>query len=249
VTFAGLAASFDLDGTLGDHATAVDTSFEAAAALLAPDARVSADALRADFAAAGARLKAAADAAGDPCWDVRRQWELATAAQGLRLSNADLDRITERFTGCVSRSVRAFPEARATLRALRQHGVRIGILTNGDPGIQRTKIRRMGLAELAQAIVVSGELGAHKPDPAAFAAIAAALETEVAGIVHIGDDFVHDYQGALHAGAHAVWIDRAGAAPGGPHDQPPACLPAGIRVEQLSDIPPLWRAGSCHRRP
>ena len=60
-----------------------------------------------------------------------------------------------------------FPESRPTLEALRPR-VKIGMITNGAPDIQRAKIDGSGFAGYFDTVLVSGEEGFGKPKPEIF---------------------------------------------------------------------------------
>ncbi|MEV1040472.1 HAD family hydrolase [Streptomyces sp. NPDC050204] len=63
----------------------------------------------------------------------------------------------------------------------------------------------------------SWRLGFAKPDPRALQAVAAAHGVAAAEVLHVGDSFDYDVQGALAAGARAVWITTAaGSGPARP---------------------------------
>ncbi|HEY5250027.1 MAG TPA: HAD family hydrolase [Acidimicrobiales bacterium] len=83
---------------------------------------------------------------------------------------------------------------------------RIGLLTNGPPDIQRLKFEGTGLADCFDAVVVSGEVGVGKPDPAVFALVLERLGTTAENTVMVGDNWERDVVGALQVGMTAVWI-------------------------------------------
>ena len=51
-------------------------------------------------------------------------------------------------------------------------------------------------------------VGAAKPDPRIFTALAARAGVEPAEILHVGDDPLADVEGARRAGMQAIWINR-----------------------------------------
>ncbi|MFZ0218513.1 MAG: HAD-IA family hydrolase [Candidatus Dormiibacterota bacterium] len=67
-----------------------------------------------------------------------------------------------------------------------------------DP--QRRKIAANGLAELVDAVVVTEEIGAHKPSREAFRHVLSLLAIEPAAAAMVGDDLANDVDGALAAG-------------------------------------------------
>jgi len=102
---------------------------------------------------------------------------------------------------------------------------RLGLLTNGPSDIQHLKLDQTGLAGHFGSVVISGELGRGKPDPAIFQAVLAELEVAPDRTVMIGDSWERDVAGAVEAGlAGAVWV-AAGR-------EPPETPPPGITVVQ-----------------
>lgn len=94
--------------------------------------------------------------------------------------------------------------ARATIDRLGDTNA-LGVLTNGVPDVQQEKLGRVGLAGAFDEIVVSYEVGAHKPDPAVFEAARERLDAEE--YVYVGDDYEHDIAPARDAGFLAVQVD------------------------------------------
>jgi putative hydrolase of the HAD superfamily len=118
--------------------------------------------------------------------------------------------------------------AAEVLAELRRRGLRLGLLTNGGGEMQRRKLEALGLGGAFDVVVISGETGTAKPDPAIYAGIVGALGRPSERTAMIGDDLVNDVEGSLAAGfGRAVWID-SGAAP----------LPAGAtRAGTLAEVP------------
>jgi putative hydrolase of the HAD superfamily len=116
------------------------------------------------------------------------------------------------------------------LRSLRRAGVRTALLTNGPSGMQRRKVELLGLEGEIDAIGISQELGAAKPDPAAFAGALALIDAAPGESVMVGDHLDWDVRGALDAGMRgAVWVARDG------DDRTP---PRGaLRVARLAEVP------------
>ena len=113
-----------------------------------------------------------------------------------------------------------FPQAVATLRALRSGGIRVGVLTNGPSELQRRKLEVSGLGPELDAIAISGEIGHAKPEPDAFAAALELLGTTARETAMVGDSLENDVAGAIAAGLGAVvWMPgrRSGDLPPGAH--------------------------------
>ena len=92
------------------------------------------------------------------------------------------------------------------VRALREEGWRVGILTNGTRSIQQAKVEALGLRPLVDVIGYAAALGTGrgKPDPEVFAWMARSLSVPASRVVVVGDDEHCDVQGAVAAGMLAV---------------------------------------------
>lgn len=110
----------------------------------------------------------------------------------------------------------------------------LALVTNGAPCLQREKLAGSGLAHWFDAVVVSGDLGAGKPDPRVFEH-ALALLGQPPDPVMVGDTVERDVDGALAAGLDAIWINRSG--------QPrPADRRELREIASLAELPAILRA-------
>ncbi len=107
-----------------------------------------------------------------------------------------------------------FSEARAALAAVRaQPGVasrRAGVITNGPADVQRAKVELLGVADLVDFVVISGEFGVHKPDPAIFREALRLGDACAGEAIYIGDSMEEDITGARAAGLATIWVNRDG---------------------------------------
>ncbi len=146
------------------------------------------------------------------------------------------DELLEQYIAAKNRvadEVRPFPQAVATVRALRGAGIRVGVLTNGSSEFQRRKLETSGLGVELDAIAISGELGVAKPEREAFEQALALLGTRAEETAMVGDSLENDVAGALAAGlAAAVWLPgrRQGELPAGAH-----------LAHELAEVPALLR--------
>lgn len=108
---------------------------------------------------------------------------------------------------------RAFDDAAPALDAALSSGRAVGVLTNGANPIQRLKMARTELDRPSLKMLTAVELGAAKPQPAAYAQALKRMGLSSATANHavlIGDSFPNDVRGARRAGLRAVHLDRAG---------------------------------------
>ena len=157
-----------------------------------------------DFSGPGAELAALRD------WvPAYRQaaWQQALAAHGL--DSPDLaDALALAFPAQRRDLLVAYDETPSVLATLRDH-CRLGLVTNGAPALQREKLERAGLARWFDVVVVSGDLGIGKPDPAPFHAALNPLGLAPGDAMMVGDSLERDVLGAQRAGLRAIWLDRA----------------------------------------
>lgn len=98
----------------------------------------------------------------------------------------------------------------AVVKKLRALGIKTAIVTNVAADrlpFQRNKIDTMGLTALFDVIVLSGEIGVHKPDRRVFDCATRQLGVANEDCVFVGDNPDGDITGAINAGMEAVWID------------------------------------------
>lgn len=98
------------------------------------------------------------------------------------------------------------PDADIVLKELKLKGAKIAAVTNGFKEVQYRKLTNSNILHYLDAVVISEEVGVHKPNPAIFRM---ALELlcgkdeylkDTAGIknmtIMVGDDFANDIEGA-----------------------------------------------------
>lgn len=115
-------------------------------------------------------------------------------------------------------------------------GLPIALVTNGASDVQREKLEVLGIEHRFVAIVISGELGAAKPDAPPFEAAVAALGCDRRDVWHVGDNLATDVAGSLRAGLTSVWVNRVGQRR--TTDDPEPCL----EVDSLSQLTGLLLA-------
>ncbi|MGN1328690.1 MAG: HAD family hydrolase [Eubacterium sp.] len=97
-----------------------------------------------------------------------------------------------------------FPNSLPLLKELKKRGYITGVVTNGPSYLQNHKMDTSGLRPYCDIVVVSGDVGVHKPDPALFTYTANKLGLKTNECVYVGDHPVNDIQGALASGMNAI---------------------------------------------
>ncbi len=111
---------------------------------------------------------------------------------------------------------------------------RTGIVTNGDPAIQRRKVDALGVEALVDGVVFAGEhgTGAGKPEAAPFTAALDRLDAAPTHAVFVGNDEACDIAGAAAVGMKTVLLAArpAGRAAAG-------TTRADLVVNTIRDVP------------
>ena len=86
-------------------------------------------------------------------------------------------------------------------------GVPLGIVSNSE-GRLAELVRVMGWAHFFTVVADSGKLGFEKPDRRIFEYAAERLGAAPSELIHVGDVWAADVDGALAVGARAIWVTR-----------------------------------------
>lgn len=138
----------------------------------------------------------------------REVWRRTLAACGVE-DPAAADEALSLHSRLESDAQGLYPESLEVLAQLRNAGLSLGLITNGPSELQRGKLRAVGIEDLFDVVIVSGEVGWQKPQPQIFARALAAIGEPAEASMHVGDNLVADIGGARDAGLTAVWIDRS----------------------------------------
>ncbi|WP_162224136.1 HAD family hydrolase [Halorussus salinus] len=225
------AVFFDLDGTL----VALPDDFGALFEEALSSHGVRADAERHEYFTE-AFFDHLGDCRADPyraaMADLREEFALGPPAEQLAESYAEREAAATELR----------PGARDALDALAggERPVALGVLTNGGGRGQRRKLAVHGLADYFEAVVVSAEVGAGKPDPEIFAAARDAIPADEYAFV--ADDLDRDVRPAQRAGFTGVYVgerDGDGNADGGTASADDPVRP-DHRVGSLREVPALF---------
>ncbi|MFB6361809.1 MAG: HAD family hydrolase [Halobacteriales archaeon] len=140
------------------------------------------------------------------------------------------------YRRAVNDALQPLPGLEALIEELRED-YRVGLLTNGPVRAQRSKLERLSLRAAFDAVLISGDLPAGKPDPRAFAALIDALGVTAETLVYVGNDVTADIGGATNAGCRAIQVLHED----GP--DPNHLAAAHVRYEDLPEALPGLIAG------
>jgi 2-haloacid dehalogenase len=217
----------DADGTLFDFHRA-----EAAALKLTPDQlhiRVPPD-IETSYHAINASLWQDFEAGHVQARDIRTQ-RFKRLFQRLDIKG-DPDVFSEAFLANLVQETRFYDGAEALLSKLRDR-VGMVLLTNGFADVQHARIARLGLQETFDHVLISEEIGATKPDRAAFdVAFEKMGHPAKERVLIVGDSLSSDIRGGEDYGIDTCWFN--------PDRRPnPTTVAPTYEIRQLEALPPL----------
>ena len=127
-----------------------------------------------------------------------------------RLGRADealADRIADAFTKMRRDEYKLYPDAHATVDALRQAGVKLALVTNGAAETQRDKIMRFDLGHRFDHIQIEGEFGQGKPELAVYRHALERLEVDAGDAWMVGDNYEWEVVAPQRLGMCGIWYD------------------------------------------
>lgn len=215
------AVLFDLDDTLYDHTHAIRAALQEVAAAAPALLRHGFDGLFREYD------KALDDVhprvvAGELTFEQARALRYERLLAWCGDDTSDAQELAQIQVAAYRRHECLVEHAESLLQALRQAGVKLGIVTNSVRSEQEAKLERMGIDRHFDALIVSGDHQVAKPDPRLLHIALHAIDAQASQTVFVGDRVQIDVHGAQAVGMRAVWFDR------GWRDEGRA-LPAGAR--------------------
>ena len=120
----------------------------------------------------------------------------------------------------------------AMLDRLQRAGVRLAILSNGNPEMLDPMVAASGLAARFEAVLSVDAVGVFKPDARVYRLVEARCGVAPEKVCFLSSN-CWDAHGAAHFGFHTVWVNRAGA----PDDNLPGKIVT--QLKDLSNLPSL----------
>jgi putative hydrolase of the HAD superfamily len=142
--------------------------------------------------------------------DIGGARRLVARAAFERLGRADGDlaeRIADAFTDMRRQEYSLYPDAHATIDALRTAGVRLALVTNGHGETQRAKVARFELAARFDHIQIEGEFGRGKPEPDVYEHALERLGVGARDAWMVGDNLEWEVEVPQKLGLTGIWYD------------------------------------------
>lgn len=130
--------------------------------------------------------------------------DFALASVGVRLSFEDRRSLLASY-----RTLSAYPEVSAVLKALRERGARTAILSNGSPGMLAEAVESAGIAEALDMELSVDALQIYKTAPAAYRLVSQSFDVPPEAVSFQSSNR-WDVAGAQAFGFRTVWVNRTG---------------------------------------
>lgn len=107
--------------------------------------------------------------------------------------------------------IKLYDGAMEMLNELHRKGIKLGIITDGRPEGQRSKIKALGLDTLVDEIIVTDELGGElfrKPDDISFRIMQRKLGVPFERMAYVADNAAKDLIAPRRLSMQAVWFDN-----------------------------------------
>jgi 2-haloacid dehalogenase len=152
----------------------------------------------------------------------------AAKSLGLDLTPDKRARLLEAYL-----TLTAFPDVKPGLEALKRGGLRLAVLSNGEPKMLEAAARSAGIADLLDEILSVEEVKIFKPSPRVYHLAPERLRLRPAEVGFVSSN-CWDVAGAASAGLETFWIQRRAT-------EPPEELgfTAEHTVRTITDLPAL----------
>lgn len=146
-----------------------------------------------------------------------------------------LEQLADHWRYCYPRSVLAREHAIDTLTTLIERRHVLGLVTNGPVALQQVKIDQLGIEPLFDSVVISEQVGVHKPDARVFQRALDRLGCKAHEAWFVGDHPRNDILGAAAVGIRPIWL-------AGVHPWPEGIDRPGQRIETIGEVLDLLAA-------
>ncbi|MCR4695994.1 MAG: HAD-IA family hydrolase [Lachnospiraceae bacterium] len=124
----------------------------------------------------------------------------------------DIKQLVDIYKSC-NPILNLYDDADEVIKYLKENNKKIGIITDGNAKVQNSKVRALGLYELADSVILTGNLrdgdkAITKPDERVYKACLDELNVPTVEAVYVGDNPLKDFVGAKKIGMKTVRIIR-----------------------------------------
>ena len=141
-------------------------------------------------------------------------WQLTSDGLDYAAKSLKLDLTDEKRQQLMDAYLRltAFPDVKPGLAALKKRGLKLAILSNGEPKMLQAAVASAGLDQLLDKILSVNDVKVFKPSPRVYRLIGSALKVTTSQIGFVSSNS-WDINGAGAAGLYTFWIQRNAGEP------------------------------------
>jgi putative hydrolase of the HAD superfamily len=128
---------------------------------------------------------------------------------GIKINKKEADKLFSTYLNLYESSWRLFPGVKKSLKILKNKGIKLGIISNGNRSQQDKKLTQTGVSELfeTELIIVSEEAGFSKPDPKIFKYAQKKSGVKIEELIFFGNDIVQDIEPSQKLGWKNILVD------------------------------------------
>lgn len=126
-----------------------------------------------------------------------------------------------------------FEFVKPMLEKFKADGYKLGVITNGRPGLQEKKINMIGLDGVFDEVIIGGQYGCPKPSIKPFLMMAERLKTSPNEMLYVGDNPINDVDASRKAGYIPVYVNTVG------RWSIPEIPQCEYQIETLKELPKL----------
>jgi len=152
----------------------------------------------------------------------------AAKSLGLDLTTAKRERLMDAYL-----TLTAFPDVKPGLEALKRAGLRVAIMSNGEPKMLQAAAESAGIDQILDDIISVEDIKVFKPKPEVYGLIQKHLPGPQSAIGFVSSNS-WDIAGAASAGLTTFWIQRSATEP-----QEELGFPASHIIHAVTDLPAL----------
>lgn len=143
---------------------------------------------------------------GWPEIHLERVFEALLTEKGAAYTDGLIHTIGRRFRQLSLEYIGLYPGAKELLKALREKGMGVWLLSNAQSMFTSYELNTLGLTDCFDGLYLSSDYGVKKPDPRFFRALLDARDIDPETAIMIGNDGTCDIEGAKRVGLHTLYI-------------------------------------------
>ena len=164
--------------------------------------------------------------------DILRGFESLYERKGVSINLERAEDAAVAFRTLSLHYIQLYPQTEKVLRALRERGKGVYLLSNAQAAFTVPEMNKLGLTPLFDGIVLSSDAGVKKPDKAIFQQLMSRYGLHPEACLMIGNDGMADIQGAASMGLESRYI-HTNISPDRPASLPENCREIRSLLELL----------------